>query len=133
MCGDRLAHAANSAHNLRMNSGDYTYIWQASDWPHWRFDLAVLAGPMAEVSRAQGVLLGRLADVGMVLRDQASLAALTEDVVKTSEIEGETLSVESVRSQQVGGHCQVLARYRVAGYQRTADTRRAAQSRCRWP
>lgn len=81
-----------------MNSGDYPYIWQASDWPHWRFDLATLVGPMAEVSRAQGVLLGRLADVGMALRDQASLAALTEDVVKTSEIEGETLSVESVRS-----------------------------------
>ncbi|MBN8772764.1 MAG: cell filamentation protein Fic [Thiobacillus sp. 63-78] len=81
-----------------MNSGDYTYIWQTGDWPHWRFDLAVLAGPMAEVSRAQGVLLGRLADVGMALRGQASLAALTEDVVKTSEIEGETLSVESVRS-----------------------------------
>lgn len=81
-----------------MNSGDCTYIWQANDWPHWRFDLAALAGSMAEVSRAQGVLLGRLADVGMALRDQASLAALTEDVVKTSEIEGETLSVESVRS-----------------------------------
>lgn len=81
-----------------MNSGDYTYVWQANDWPHWRFDLAALAGPMAEVSRAQGVLLGRLADVGMALRDQASLAALTEDVVKTSEIEGEVLSVESVRS-----------------------------------
>jgi len=81
-----------------MNSGDYTYIWQASDWPFWRFDLAALAGPMAEVSRAQGILLGRLADVGMALRDQASLAALTEDVVKTSEIEGETLNVESVRS-----------------------------------
>jgi hypothetical protein len=28
--------------------------------------------------------MGRLADVGMALRDQASLAALTEDVVKTS-------------------------------------------------
>lgn len=40
----------------------------------------------------------RLADVGMALRDQASLAALTEDVVKTSEIEGEVLNVESVRS-----------------------------------
>jgi len=98
MCGDWLANAENVAHNLRMNSGDYTYIWQTGDWPHWRFDLAVLAGPMAEVSRAQGVLLGRLADVGMALRGQASLAALTEDVVKTSEIEGETLSVESVRS-----------------------------------
>jgi Fic family protein len=81
-----------------MNSGDYRYIWQASDWPTWRFDLAALAGRMVEVGRAQGVLMGRLADVGMVLRDQASLAALTEDVVKTSEIEGEHLNVESVRS-----------------------------------
>ncbi|MCG5513627.1 Fic family protein [Ectothiorhodospira shaposhnikovii] len=81
-----------------MNSGDYKYIWQASDWPDWRFDLAVLAGPMADVSRAQGLLMGRLADVGMALRDQAGLAALTEDVVKTSEIEGEQLNVESVRS-----------------------------------
>jgi Fic family protein len=81
-----------------MNSGDYTYIWQASDWPNWRFDLAQLAAPMAEVSRAQGVLTGRLADVGMALRDEASLAALTEDVVKTSEIEGERLDVQSVRS-----------------------------------
>src|SRR5690606_19855054 len=61
-------------------------------------DLGVLAGPMAEVSRAQGLLMGRLADVGMALRNQASLAALTEDVVKTSEIEGEQLNVESVRS-----------------------------------
>ena len=44
------------------------------------------------------MLIGRLADVGMALRVQASLAALTEDVVKTSEIEGEQLNVESVRS-----------------------------------
>jgi Fic family protein len=81
-----------------MNSGDYKYIWQAGDWPNWHFDLAALAGPMADVSRAQGLLIGRLADVGMALRDLASLAALTEDVVKTSEIEGEQLNVESVRS-----------------------------------
>lgn len=85
-------------HNLRMNSGDYGYIWQAGDWPHWRYDLAVLAAPMAQVSRAQGVLMGRLADVGMALRDQASLMALTADVVKTSEIEGEHLDEASVRS-----------------------------------
>jgi len=81
-----------------MNSGDYNYIWQAGDWPNWRFDLAALAGPLAEVSRAQGNLLGRLTDAGMALRDQASLAALTDDVVKSSEIEGEQLNVESVRS-----------------------------------
>ena len=81
-----------------MNSGDYTYIWQSKDWPIWRYDLAALAEPLAEVSHAQGLLMGRLADIGLILRNQASLAALTEDVVKTSEIEGEQLNVESVRS-----------------------------------
>src|SRR5574338_670904 len=98
VCGVFLAHAENATHNLRMHSGEYAYIWQAGDWPKWRYDLSVLAGPLAEVSRAQGLLMGRLADVGMALRDQASLSALTEDVVKTSEIEGEQFNVESVRS-----------------------------------
>ena len=81
-----------------MSSGDSRFIWQSGSWPHWRYDIAVLAEPMAVVSRAQGLLIGRLADVGMVLRDQASLAALTEDVIKTSEIEGEQFNVQSVRS-----------------------------------
>lgn len=74
------------------------YIWQSPHWPDWQYNLATLAEPLAAVSRAQGLLLGRLADVGMVLRDEASLAALTEDVVQTSAIEGETLNVASVRS-----------------------------------
>lgn len=81
-----------------MNGGDTPYIWQRADWPRWTFDLARLAEPLARVSRAQGELFGRLADVGMGLRDQAALAALTEDVVQTSAIEGETLNVQSVRS-----------------------------------
>lgn len=74
------------------------YIWQIADWPCWRYDLPALAERLTEVSHAQGMLMGRLADVGLALRDQASLSALTEDVVKTSEIEGEVLNVESVRS-----------------------------------
>jgi Fic family protein len=81
-----------------MYCGDYKYIWQDPNWPNWQFSLAELAAPLAEVSRAQGLLLGRLADAGMMLRDQASLAALTEDVVKTCEIEGESLNAQSVRS-----------------------------------
>ena len=81
-----------------MNSGETTYIWQANDWPVWRFDLVALAQPLADVSRAQGLLTGRLADVGMALRDQASLLALTDDVIKTSAIEGEQLNADSVRS-----------------------------------
>jgi len=81
-----------------MKSGDYTYIWQAKDWPKWHYDIKVLAGPLAEFSHARGLLLGRLADVGLAMRDQANLAALTQDVIKTSEIEGENLDAESVRS-----------------------------------
>lgn len=81
-----------------MESRDQSYIWQADDWPRWRYDLASLVGLLTEVSRSQGLLLGRLADVGMALCHQASLAALTEDVVKTSQIEGETLNMASVRS-----------------------------------
>lgn len=84
--------------NLRMYSGENLYIWQSADWPQWLYDLPALAQALAEVSRAQGMLLGRLADVGLTLRGQASLAALTDDVVKTSEIEGELLDVASVRS-----------------------------------
>jgi Fic family protein len=60
--------------------------------------MAALAVPLAKASRAQGVLLGRLADIGLAQRDQVSLTALTDDVVKTSEIEGEHLNVASVRS-----------------------------------
>ncbi|MDH4375972.1 MAG: Fic family protein [Ramlibacter sp.] len=81
-----------------MIRGNKAYIWQTQDWPAWRFDLAALAGPLAEVRHAQGLLLGRLAHVGMGLREQASLDNLTADVVKTSEIEGELLNVASVRS-----------------------------------
>jgi Fic family protein len=83
-----------------MNCGDigHGYIWQSPDWPHWRFDWAALAVPLAMVAQRQGLLLGRLADLGLALRDQATLAALTSDVLKTSEIEGERLDAQAVRS-----------------------------------
>ena len=86
------------AFNLRMNSGEKTYIWQSDVWPKWRYDLSVIADQLTAVSHAQGVLMGRLADVGMAVRDQASIATLTDEVVKTSEIEGEVLNADSVRS-----------------------------------
>ncbi|MBS1941824.1 MAG: DUF4172 domain-containing protein, partial [Bacteroidetes bacterium] len=61
-----------------MSRGEKIYLWQLTDWP-----------ALECVSRAQGLLAGRLADVGLAAQGQASLAALTEDVVKTSAIEGE--------------------------------------------
>ena len=54
-----VARAEIAADNLRMNGGDYKYIWQSSEWPNWQFDLAALVDPMVAVSRAQGRLMGR--------------------------------------------------------------------------
>ena len=76
----------------------HTSIWQSDRWPSWQYDLPALVEPLTAVSHAQGELRGRLADVGMALHSEASLATLTEDVVQTSAIEGETLNVASVRS-----------------------------------
>lgn len=81
-----------------MKSVDKPYIWQQSDWPHWVYDHKRLMPLLAQVHRAQGHLLGRMHDLGLDLRDQASLRVLTEDVLKTSEIEGEKLNPDSVRS-----------------------------------
>jgi hypothetical protein len=67
-----------------MSRGEKRCIWEASDWPDWRYDLAALVDPLAVTSRSLGLLLGRMTDVGLALRDQASLSVLTDDVVKTS-------------------------------------------------
>ena len=75
-----------------------TYLWQRPDWPQWRFDAAALAAPLAEVHRAQGHLAGRMADLGLAQRDQATLQVLTQEVITTSAIEGERLDLDAVRS-----------------------------------
>lgn len=89
---------AKMSYNHRMNSGDKKYIWQDSQWPHWEYDLKQLSGLLTQVYKAQGQLLGRLHHVGIPLRDHESLRVFTEDVLKTSEIEGEKLDPNSVRS-----------------------------------
>ncbi len=81
-----------------MNRGESTWIWQADDWPRWRYDLPALAGKLVEVGRAEGILIGRLTGAGLPLQDQIVLSATTEDVVRTSAIEGEILDPFSVRS-----------------------------------
>jgi Fic family protein len=75
-----------------------SYIWQRPNWPHWQFDSAALAAPLAQVHRAQGHLMGRMAELGLAQRDQASLQALTQEVITTSAIEGEQLDRAAVRS-----------------------------------
>ncbi len=74
------------------------FIWQRPEWPRFHHDTARLAGPLAATRHAQGKLLGRMEALGFEMRSEASLRMLTEDVVKTSEIEGEILPPDRVRS-----------------------------------
>jgi Fic family protein len=75
-----------------------TYIHQLEDWPnfHWKRDQ--LSDLLVAVSRKQGRLVGRMEALGFALRAEAVLATLTEDVIKSSAIEGEDLDKEQVRS-----------------------------------
>ncbi|MBM4406065.1 MAG: Fic family protein [Chloroflexi bacterium] len=74
------------------------YVHQQPGWPKLTWDAARLAEPMADLRHRQGRLIGRMAALGFKLRQEASLHTLTADVVKTSEIEGERLNIEQVRS-----------------------------------
>ena len=57
-----------------------------------------MANPLASVRHRQGRLIGHMEALGFPLRQEAVLQTLTEDVVKSSEIEGEILDVGQVRS-----------------------------------
>ena len=74
------------------------YIHQEADWPNFRWQPEGLVEPLAAMRHRQGRLLGRMSALGFDLRQEAVLGTLTEDVVKSSEIEGEALDAEQVRS-----------------------------------
>lgn len=75
-----------------------TYIHELPDWPHFRWDEKRLAAQVAAVRHRQGRILGTLEGLGITLREEAILKTLTEEVIKSSEIEGEILDREQVRS-----------------------------------
>lgn len=82
-----------------MNNDDYKkYIWQQKEWPHWSFDYKRLGSLLSQVTLERGKLLGSMQALGFKTSEEVSLKALTSDVVKSSEIEGEKLNPESVRS-----------------------------------
>ena len=74
------------------------YLWQKTDWPTLTWDERSLVKPLAHISREQGRLLGKMEALGFDLRSEAHLRTLTEDVIKSSEIEGEKLEADQVRS-----------------------------------
>lgn len=74
------------------------YIHQSKDWPNFTWDNDILLPIVSKVRDLQGRLIGRMEGMGFDLREEAALATLTKDIVKSSEIEGKFLNPEEVRS-----------------------------------
>src|SRR5260370_35039736 len=74
------------------------YIYELPNWPKFEWDQRGLAKQLAAVRHRQGRLIGRMQGLGFPLREEAVLQTLTEDVLKSSEIEGEILDKDQVRS-----------------------------------
>jgi Fic family protein len=74
------------------------YIYDKKNWPKLTWNQERLAGHLAEVRHRQGRFIGRMESLGFSLRNEAILQTLTEDILKTSEIEGEKLDKGLVRS-----------------------------------
>ena len=74
------------------------YIHEQKDWPKLHWNSKKLATRLADVRHRQGRLIGQMEGLGFRLREEAVLQTLTEDVVKSSDIEGEKLDPEAVRS-----------------------------------
>jgi Fic family protein len=75
-----------------------TYIHQLKSWPKLAWSEQQLQAPLAAARHRQGRLLGQMEALGLAHRAEAVLATLTEDVLKSSEIEGERLDQQQVRS-----------------------------------
>lgn len=74
------------------------YIYDRPDWPKFRWNHESLDKGPAAVRHKQGRLLGRMEGLGFKFQQEAVLKTLTEDVLKTTEIEGERLDADQVRS-----------------------------------
>jgi Fic family protein len=74
------------------------YIHQLKEWPNFVWEKEKLAPLLAEVRHRQGRLLGKMEGLAFNLQAEANLQTLTLDVLKSSEIEGEILNPNQVRS-----------------------------------
>lgn len=74
------------------------YIHQRKDWPKFTWHAEVITPLLGAVRHKQGKILGVMQGLGFRLQEETVLKTLTLDVVKSSEIEGEQLNPEQVRS-----------------------------------
>lgn len=75
-----------------------SYIHERETWPNFTWDEKSLAPDLAALRLRQGRFLGRMESLGLGLQQRAELESLTLEAVKTSEIEGEILAENKVRS-----------------------------------
>jgi Fic family protein len=89
--------AANTGY-IRRNIAAIMYIHQVKGWPALTWDNTTLLPLLADIRHKQGRLLGRMEGLGFRFRSEVQLSTLTEDVIKSSAIEGERLDADQVRS-----------------------------------
>ncbi len=74
------------------------YIYQQTKWPQFYWENDTFMASLSTVRNMQGKLLGKMESIGFALKSEAFLQTLTLDVLKSSEIEGEILEPDQVRS-----------------------------------
>jgi Fic family protein len=75
-----------------------TFIHQKVNWPNFTWNNDEIVNLLSETRNLQGRLIGKMESLGFDLRNEALLDTLTLDVLKSSEIEGEYLNPDQVRS-----------------------------------
>jgi Fic family protein len=93
-----LSFAANIDIFAAIKAVNMAYIYTSKDWPNMYWRTEELAALLAKVRNQQGWLLGRMAGLGFALKMEASIESMTMEVVTSTEIEGEILNPEQVRS-----------------------------------
>jgi len=74
------------------------YIHELKDWPNFTWDKLQVLEKLVAVRQKQAFLLGKMEGIGFSLKTEAQLGVLISDVSKSSEIEGEHLDQDQVRS-----------------------------------
>lgn len=74
------------------------YIYENENWTDFSWDDKAISVLFGEVRHLQGKIIGQMNGMGFADKAEATLTALTLDIVKSSEIEGELLNYEQVRS-----------------------------------
>lgn len=74
------------------------YIYQYKNWTNFTWREADINAIFGEVRHLQGKVIGQLNSIGFKTKEEATLSTLTLDVIKSSEIEGEKLDYQQVRS-----------------------------------